>query len=105
MGALSNGSLPGTSRVARQADQGTDDEGNGAAGYHYDEEPQESEHVGKLPGEHAREHHAQGLYGGTDAEYGRALLPLGEIYQEEAVCREPKSVTELLEGNATVDDK
>ena len=61
--------------------------------------------VGHPTGNHTRNHHAQGLHGGADAEDGGTALALREIDEVEHVGGEAEAVAELFDEDAEVDDE
>ena len=86
-------------------DEGRDGEGDEAAEHDPPEEMEVAQVVCHPAGNHAWNHHAQGLHGGADAEDGGAALTLREIDEVEHVGGEAEAVAELFDEDTEVDDE
>ena len=86
-------------------DEGRDGEGDEAAEHDPPEEMEVAQVVCHPAGNHAWNHHAQGLHGGADAEDGGAALTLREIDEVEHIGCEAEAVAELFDEDTEVDDE
>src|SRR5438128_2197906 len=88
-----------------EGDEGGDEEAGDGGEHDPDEEMLVTDNILKPAAEHAGKHHAEGHETGANGVVGGLVLAAGDVDHIEHVGGEPEAVTELLDGDAEVDDK